>query len=331
MNFNWQQNDRHFMADRSNSKAAAVRAGKLAFLVLSGLLFQTTIAAAEFVPPNEVEVKTEVPKPEVKQAEFGTYTYDIDWQGIPIASAAVSVREADCENGRCLKVRATARSARAWDIFYRLRHLSESTFREDSIQPVSFVQKQTENSYFREAKITWRPDGTVKSHFKKKTDPYDIEFSPNNAMFDPISAAFYAKSVPLDTDTKLEVDVFNGRNRFVITFKVAGKEKIDYEGKEVEAYKIVPSVRKLTDTEGEKKFRSATIWVSADDKREILKMESEVFIGSVGAQLVKFEPAASEVNVPAPRPQPDTIGTLAEIKARIDDTGRAMLARPPGR
>ena len=284
------------------------------------MTFGPVSAQAEFIPPNEVQVKTEVPKPEYKQSEFGTYFYDIDWEGIAIASATITVREAECTDSRCLNVRATAKSGRAVDIFYRLRHLSESTFHEDSIQPVSFVQKQTENSYTREAKISWRPDGTVKSHFSKKKDPYDLEFSPNNPMFDPISAAFYAKSVPLKIDSSIDIDVFNGRNRFVISFLVTGKESITVGGRSVEAYKITPTIKKLTDTEGEKKFRSATIWISADDKREVLKMESEIFIGSVSAKLVKFVAADEAV--------PTEESNLTAIKSRVESTGRAMLGVP---
>jgi hypothetical protein len=284
-------------------------------------------ASAEFIPPNEVKVKTETLKPEHPQSEFGTYTYDIDWQGIPVATATVTVRPAECSESdpRCLKVRATAKSARGIDIFYRMRHLSESTFREGTLQPISFVQKQIENSALREARISWRPDGTVKSHFKKKKDPYDLEFSPNNPMFDPISAAFYAKSVPLSVDSSVDVDVFNGRNRFVITFTVVGKEKVTVGEKSVEAFKIVPRVKKLTDTEGEKKFRSGVIWISDDEKREVLKMESEVFIGTVGAELAKFEP----VETPGQQPRlPAPESELAAVKARIESAGRAMLEAP---
>ena len=59
-----------------------------------------------------------------------------------------------------------------------------------------------------------------------------------------------------------------------------------------EAFRVVPSVKKLTDTEGEKKFRSATLWIAADETREVLKMESEVWIGSVTAKLQRFNPHA---------------------------------------
>lgn len=303
--------------------------GRFPLAMLTAALLSTialsTEAAAEFIPPNEVQIKTETPDPEHPQSEFGTYTYDIDWQGIPVATAKVIVKEEQCPDHSCLTVRAVARSTRGIDIFYRLRHLSESTFAVDSLRPVSFKQKQTENSYSREAEISWRPDGTVKSHFAKKKKPYDIEFSPKNPMFDPISAAFYAKSVPLEIGSTLDVDVFNGRNRFVITFDVVGKEKIEVGKRSVEAYKIEPKVRKLTDTEGEKKFRSAILWISADNKREVLKMESEVFIGSVSAEMTKFEPAAEK----APSADP---GLLAQIQNQMESAGRAMLGNvTPGR
>ena len=49
------------------------------------------------------------------------------------------------------------------------------------------------------------------------------------------------------------------------------------------------SVVKLSDTEGEKRLRSATIWLSADEDRNILKLESSVWIGSVTAEFEEFK------------------------------------------
>ena len=97
-------------------------------------------------------------------------------------------------------------------------------------------------------------------------------------------------------------DVFNGTDRYLISFHVVGRENIKVAGKEYDALKIRPSVKKLTDTEGEKRLRKVYVWVSSDGSREVLKVESEVLLGAVSARLVRF--------VPGPSPEADIACTL---------------------
>ena len=75
-------------------------------------------------------------------------------------------------------------------------------------------------------------------------------------------------------------------------------EELKIMGKTRKAYKVTPSVDKLTDSKGEKRLKSAHFWISADGRREILKLESEVFFGAVKAELVSFTPAEGDVALP---------------------------------
>jgi hypothetical protein len=52
-----------------------------------------------------------------------------------------------------------------------------------------------------------------------------------------------------------------------------------------------PRVRNLTTTKAVEKLREAFIYVTADKFREVLKIESSVFIGSVLTELDSFVPA----------------------------------------
>ena len=86
------------------------------------------------------------------------------------------------------------------------------------------------------------------------------------------------------------------------------------------ADRVVPTVQKLTDTEGEKRIQSCKMWVSADERREILRLESKVFVGSVTAELKGIEPLA----VP---PSP-VIEAAHKDGSATDASGRAMLNTP---
>ena len=259
------------------------------------ILFAALAAAipcrADFIPPDQVPVHTETYRPQKVLFSPGRYYYDISWENIPVASAEVDINYNSPANHSVLRVEARVKTAKVIDLLYRLRHISQSFFHIDSFRPIKYISDQTENSRERYQEIVFREDGQTVSQLWKNNEPADaFQFTPNNQMLDPISAAFLARSIPIDVGTKASFDVFNGTHRFLISFDVVEKEQIKIGDAMVEAFRAVPSVQKLTDSEGEKRLKSATLWISADENRQILKLESKVLIGRVKAKFDHFEP-----------------------------------------
>ncbi len=265
----------------------------LSFLALSMLVFDISSARAEYIEPGKVVVETSDYKPAKRDFDRGTYHYEISWQGLPVAKAQIVVGEATQGNRLMMNVKASAKTGDFIDVFYRLRFSSESLFEAESFRPVRFESYQKENSREKLREVTFGPDGSIKADYVKNGEQRPpISFKSENATFDPISAAFLARSLPLNTGDSHSFDVFNGKHRYLISFEVKGLEVLTLEGKEYRAYKVIPLVQKLTDSEGEKRLKKAAIWISADDSREVLKLESKVLVGKVNAKLVRFEPEA---------------------------------------
>jgi len=267
------------------------------FFLLSSL---SLVAQAEFIPPGDVSIKTDRYTPAYDSLQPGEYQYAVEWEGIPVAKAKVNVGKAFSSTkstnsvpevgvDTTVKVSASTSTSGIVKAFYKMTHRSESTFRKSDFQPVYYSSEQRENSKRKFRKIQFHPDGAVESErWRKGRDKSLMRFVSTNPVFDPVSAAFLAKSLPVEKGDKLGFDVYNGKHRFLINFFVEGVEEIKTARGPRMARKIVPKVFRLTDSEGEKKLRSATIWVSNDSKRELLKIESEVWIGSVTAELEGF-------------------------------------------
>lgn len=186
------------------------------------------------------------------------------------------------------------------DVFYRLRHTSESVFDARTLRPQQFSSHQRENSRERGSEIQFEEDGRIRStNYKSGGETASLDFRSENLTLDPISAAFVARSLPVDQAREISFDVFNGKHRYLISFVVEGREQVAVGKKTYDAFRVVPSVQKLTDTEGEKRLQSAKIWVSADDSREVLKLESKVMIGKVSAKLAKFTPRSAQPSASA--------------------------------
>lgn len=275
---------------------------------------------ADYIEPATLTVST--PRPSLDRIIYrpGRYTYAVKWQGIPVATSEVTIENAgiDRSNGsQEIRVKATAQTARVIDLLYKLRHTSQSVFEINEFKPLRFFTAQTENSKFRAREISFLEDGRVVSKSWKdavdSTPEEQKEFNPHNFMLDPVSAAMFARSIPISPGLHVAFDVWNGKHRFLISFEVIGEEMVKVGDEKRRAFKIIPSVKKLTDSEGEKRLESAVLWVSADDGRDILRIESKVFIGKISATLEKFEPATN--TTPGP------------IQASLAETAKSVLLR----
>lgn len=275
-----------------------VRSACLAVLLCAQFLaLAPTNVLADYIPPGTLTVQTVAYRAQPIREQLGTYHYDVKWQGIPVGHCAVTVDESYLSGVRHLEVEATASTNSAIDIFYRLRHTSESLFRADSFAPIRYVMDQTQNRKQQTREIVFGPNGEIRSIDLKRSRKGveetrdEIVFFSSNQTLDPISAAFVAKSLAVSIGTQTSFDVFNGKHRYLVGFEVLGQEQLRLGNSLVSAFKVRPSVKKLTDSEGERRLREATLWISTDGTNRILKLDSKVLVGRITAQLDRFEPA----------------------------------------
>lgn len=95
-----------------------------------------------------------------------------------------------------------------------------------------------------------------------------------------------ALSQPLNPGDVYAFHVFTGGAHYVFDFHVVDREKITTETGTVDALRIVPQVKYVSSGKLGVKARRVTLWVSADQRRLPLRVESQVFIGTVRADLV---------------------------------------------
>ena len=258
------------------------------------LLFGIGSVRADYIEPGACSVRTVKYTPAFTSLPEGLYEYNVTWAALPVATATIEIRGDRLESTDLISISALARSSRLVRLFYSLNHLSEAVLERNTLAPIVYHYIQRENSKLRSVEIAYDAGHEVKAKLWKDKDFKLYEersFATDSYVLDPLSAGYLARLTPAEVGGEYQFDVFNGKHRFLITLRVEGKEKLKISGIEREAFKVVPTVRKLTDSDGEKRLRSAAIWVSADDRREILKLKSEVFFGSINAELVRFTPS----------------------------------------
>lgn len=107
-------------------------------------------------------------------------------------------------------------------------------------------------------------------------------------LFDLHSAALYLRSQSLKQGSVYRLAVYPATNAYVTTVTVIGREKISVHAGTYNAIKLdlrLKRVGKDLELQPHKKFRRATIWVSDDAERLILRIEAQIFVGTVFAEL----------------------------------------------
>ena len=118
-----------------------------------------------------------------------------------------------------------------------------------------------------------------------KTTTRQFSF-PN--LFDLHSAALYLRSQPLKDRSVYRIVVYPATNAYLATLSVVGREKISVRAGTYNAIKLdlkLKRIGKHLELEPHKKFRRASIWVSDDAERLLLRIEAQIFVGTVFADL----------------------------------------------
>ena len=208
-------------------------------------------------------------------------------------------------------VEATARSGGIVSLFYRLNHRSESIFSAQEFKPVAFSSGRRRTPGSPDLVINFSPDGLINAKITKgklntagKSE--EVSFKSKNATAIRLGGLF-AKSLPVNPAEDPSFEVFNGEDRYLISFHVVGREGIRMRARSTTHSRSSRWSRSSPTPKG-KRIRKAHLWVSADGSREVLKLESEVRVGSVSATLIRFVPdAAPEPDSARARPGPQAL------------------------
>jgi hypothetical protein len=158
-----------------------------------------------------------------------------------------------------------------------------------TLQPISLNQDEKYRTERVQTKANFQSKGVTTERStipaKEPTKTKDFNFSP---VFDLESALFWIRSQPLNNGEKEVMVVFPTNSPYLATITVLGREKIRVAGQERNAIKLdlqLKSIDKHLHLRPHKKFRNARGWISDDNLRIPLRLDANIFIGSVFTEL----------------------------------------------
>lgn len=259
-------------------------------LLLAAGLF--ALQATTFAAPTWEATLTKDPPGNFPELRPVRTTYHFGWSGF--TAGVGDMHFTKTADGR-FQLDASGRTvglARAlWKLDASYRGLANA----GTLRPIS--SKQTE--VYRRKKIVtdlaFSDSGVNRSRTEgpgagtTSTRPFNF-----SGLFDLHSAMLYLRSQPLADRGVYRVVVYPATSAYYTTVTILGRERISVRAGSYNAIKLdlqLKRIGKKMELEPHRKFKRATIWISDDDNRIPLRIEAQIFVGTVFAELqtVRFD------------------------------------------
>jgi hypothetical protein len=227
-----------------------------------------------------------------------TATYDFGWSGLKAADATARfTRQKDQ-----LKLELTARTSGLARALWRMDSHGVSTVNAKTLRPIKLVQTETYARKSVDTTVDFTPVGPRRTRLITPPDP--VPPKPKtfkvSQSHDLHSALLFVRSQRLAKGDTFRICVFPGSSPYLADITAGEPETVKAAGKE---WAAIPCDLKLREIEKDMslmphpKFKGAKVWLSNDADRLLLRIEADVHVGSIFAELreVTFaEPAAGK-------------------------------------
>ncbi len=207
--------------------------------------------------------------------------FDVYWMGIYAGSAYVFVEG----NSETIKITSEVKSASFISNFYYVHDKAESNI--ESGKPKYFRLIQIEGKHRGDKEIKFDYDSGEIIFINNIKNKMSIHKGIDKVFMDVLSGFFYLRTLSMSGKDSIYIDIFDSDKFATVEIKVLREEKIEtYDGKEISALLIKPELT----TEGLfKRKGDIFIWISNDDKKIPLRIETKVPVGKITAELKEYK------------------------------------------
>jgi hypothetical protein len=256
--------------------------GKIAICLGASLLHLTAPGA----PPDWEKTVTVLPRGDFPNPRPLVATYNFGWNELVAATAEIRLDK----SGAQLQLQGTGQTVgvvRAlWKFDVRHRALADA----ETLRPITMHQVDEVRSKTVTTDVVFNRDSLerIRTDTKTKKAPKPKTFSFAGGIFDMHSALLYLRSQPLREGEVYRVVVYPATSPYLATLTVAAREPIAIAAGTYPAIKLdvqLDKIGKKHELEPHKKFRRASVWISDDADRLLLRVEASIFVGKVFVEL----------------------------------------------
>lgn len=214
-------------------------------------------------------------------------SYHFGWSGLTAATGEVHFTKPSRDK---FQFDGTGRTTGLVRVLWKLDVNHRAVASAETLRPIETQQTETYHWKKIATHLAFTSSGVTATKTESenaKTETKTRQFSFPE-LFDLHSAALYLRSQPLRDHSVYRVVVYPATNAYLATLTVIRREKISVHAGSYNAIKLdlqLKRIGKHMELEPHRKFRRGTIWVSDDADRLLLRIEAQIFVGTVWAEL----------------------------------------------
>jgi hypothetical protein len=214
--------------------------------------------------------------------------YELKWTVIPAGFGTLEVLPMTRVAGEPAQhFRITARTNSFVDNFYKVRDEIDAYTDADVTRSLLYRKKQQEGRHRRHEIVTfdWQNRRACYSNFGKEKEPVDIL----PGAFDPMSVLYFVRTQPIRIGDILKRPVTDGKKCIIGTAKVVGRETIEVPAGSFDTWLLEPALEHVGGVFKKSPEARMRIWITADERKLLVKLSSKVIVGHFTAELMPEE------------------------------------------
>lgn len=240
--------------------------------IISGLIFIDSTSTAE---DNQMALPF---------SEGEKLSYDIYWGFIKVGETVMEVMPHSVfQNNPVRHFRIETRTTPLIDLVYKVRSRIDAFTDLGMNHSVLFKKNHREAGVHRKVVVAFDWETRKAVYLNSGRQEQATEIPPGT--FDPLGILYYARTQNFDTADEFERPVTDGKKYVIGRGSLIKKERIAIRGKDYETYVIQPDMIGIEGLFEENQNARFTLWLNSDDSRTPVKINIEVFIGTIVCEL----------------------------------------------
>lgn len=216
-------------------------------------------------------------------------TYRLRWTIVDAGEAVLTIHPmTTVDSESAYHFNLSVRSNAFIDAFYRVR--DEIDAYADAALNRSVLYKKHQREGRTERDVTVGFDWTTRSARYTKVEKEGTEVKTTELLpgsFDPLSALFYVRSVPITgAGMLIERPITDGSKNVIGQVRVVKRETIVVQNKKYDTFLIEPDLKHVGGVFEKSPGAKIQIWVTADHRQIPVLLKSKVIVGSFVGELV---------------------------------------------
>ena len=220
-----------------------------------------------------------------EQLKYGLY-----YSFAKVGTAYIKNRGLVNINGRdAYLIQTTAFSASIIDTVFRVRDINLSWLDAQHFHSLGYSQSLREGHYRRDEWVMFDyTHNTYQGEVDKKSGLRALTGTVTQPVLDMLTSLYFVRGQELAKGKDIIFDILNREEQYPLVVKVIKRETVKTPAGKFKCIVVEPQFR------GEgifvSKGKSLQVWLTDNERKLPVKMKTEVFIGSVSAELLEYRP-----------------------------------------